>query len=76
MRAVPVPGAMTAPSSRDGRTLPPRIALPPLPSQYKEADVDKFRGFRRPLRYLVIDTTVARPAANGPHPVQFRPICS
>jgi len=38
--------------------------------------MDKFRGFRRPLRYLVIDTSVARPAVNGPHPVQFRPICS
>jgi hypothetical protein len=76
MRAVPTSDAMTAFSSRDGRTLPPRIALPPLPSQYKEADVDKFRGFRRPLRYLVIDTLVARPAVNGPHSVQFRPICS
>jgi hypothetical protein len=38
--------------------------------------MDKFRGFRRSLRYLVIDTVVARPAINGPHSVQFRPICS
>jgi hypothetical protein len=33
MRAVPVSDAMPAPNSRDGRTLPPRIALPPMPSQ-------------------------------------------
>jgi hypothetical protein len=37
MRAVPISNAMLAPSSRDGRTLPPRITLPPMPSQYEEA---------------------------------------
>jgi len=42
----------------------------------REGVIDKFRGFRHPLRCLVIDTAVARPAVNGPHPVQFRPICS
>lgn len=75
MRAVPISNAMTAFSSRDGRTLPPRIALPPLPS-HKGGDIDKFRGFHRSLRRLVIDTAVARPAVNGPHSVQLRPICS
>ena len=74
----PISNAMTALSSRDGRTLPPRIALSLCLHCHhiEEADVDKFRGFRRSLRYLVIDTAVARPAVNGPHSVQFRPICS
>lgn len=76
MRAVPTSDAMTAFSSRDGRTLPPRIAFASLAITIKEAGIDKFRGFHRSLRRLVIDTLVARPAVNGPHPVQFRPICS
>jgi len=28
------------------------------------------------LRCLAIDFVVARPAVDGPHPVQFRPFCS
>jgi hypothetical protein len=75
MRAVPISNAMLAPSSRDGRTLP--LGSLCLQCHHNRGGVvDKFRGFRRPLRYLVIDTVVARPAINGSHSVQFRPICS
>ena len=42
----------------------------------KEADVDRFRGFVALFVLFVIDTVVARPAINGSHSVQFRPICS
>jgi hypothetical protein len=36
----------------------------------------KYRGFRRMIRYLTIDSLVARPVEDGPRPVQFRPLCS
>jgi hypothetical protein len=68
-------GRIPAPSSRKPRVLPLRIAFPPMPSHQLEAVHDKYRGFRRALRCLAIDTAVAWPADNGPHPVHLRPIC-
>lgn len=35
----------------------------------------KDRGVRRTLRCLAICSAVARPADDGLHPIQFRPIC-
>ena len=52
-----------------------RVTLPPTPSRDLEVVLDKYRGFSRPLRYLAIDTAVARPGDDGLHPVQLRPIC-
>lgn len=34
--------------------------------------MDKYRGFRRSLRCLVIDTAVVRPASGGSHPVHLK----
>ena len=64
-------------SSKERRALPPRIAVcPPTPSHLRGGNVfDKYRGFRRTLRYLTIGTVVVRLAVDGPHPVQLRPIC-
>ena len=71
----PIPDTLRV-SSRGELLAPPRqIAWSPPPSRYVETGFRKYRGFQRPLRYLAIDTMVARPAADGPHPVQLRPIC-
>src|SRR5271168_2538194 len=66
---------MPAPSSEETTAAPLQFASPPTPSRDLEVVLDKYRGFRRPLRYLAIDTAVARPADDGLHPVQLRPIC-
>ena len=54
-------------------TAPNRKAPAAIPAW--EAIVYKYTGFRRPLRYLTINTAVVRPAVDGPHPIQLRPIC-
>jgi hypothetical protein len=74
-RANPVSDAMPAPSSEETTAAPLQFALPPTPSRHLEVLLDKYRGFSRPLRYLAIDTAVARPGDDGLHPVQLRPIC-
>ena len=66
---------MPAPSSEETTAAPLQFASPPTPSRDLEVVLDKYRGFSRPLRYLAIDTAVARPEDDGPHPVQLRPIC-
>jgi hypothetical protein len=70
-----IPSALCAPSSGELPAPPLQIARPPPPSRHGEAAIYKYTGFRRPLRYLTIDTAVVRPAGDGPHPVQLRPIC-
>ena len=74
-RANPISDAMPAPSSEETTAAPLQFASPPTPSRDLEVVLDKYRGFRRPLRYLAINTAVARPADDGLHPVQLRPIC-
>ena len=66
---------MPAPSSEETTAAPLQFASPPTPPRDLEVVLDKYRGFRRPLRYLAINTAVARPAVDGLHPVQLRPIC-
>jgi hypothetical protein len=58
---------MPAPSSAETTAAPLQFALPPTPSRDLEVVVDKYRGFRRPLRCLAINTAVARPADDGLH---------
>jgi len=62
-------------TSEDIKAPPFLIAVPPVPSHHSEAIWSKYRGVCRPLRCLTMDTSVARPAIDGSHPVQFRPIC-
>jgi hypothetical protein len=66
---------MPAPGSEETTAAPLQFASPPTPSRDLEVVLDKYRGFSRPLRYLAIDTAVARPGDDGLHPVQLRPIC-
>jgi hypothetical protein len=70
-----VPDAFAASSSGEVLAPPLQIAWLPLPSQRAEAGFHKYRGVRCSLCCLAIGTAVARPAADGLHPVQFRPIC-
>src|SRR5271157_3531483 len=66
---------MPASSRAETTAAPLQLASPPTPSRDSEVVLDKYRGFSRPLRYLAIDTAVARPGDDGLHPVQLRPIC-
>jgi hypothetical protein len=75
MRVIPIPDVSLASSSKELLALPLLIAQPPPPSQHSEASFHKYRGVSRSLRCLAIDTAVARPAVDGPHPAQLRPIC-
>jgi hypothetical protein len=75
MRVPPIPDAFPASSSTELLALPHLIAQPPLPSQRLEASFHKYRGVSRSLRCLAIGTAVARPAVDGLHPAQLRPIC-
>jgi len=75
MRVLPIPDALPASSSTESLALPHLIAQPPLPSQRFEASFHKYRGVSRSLRCLAIGTAVARPAVDGLHPAQLRPIC-
>lgn len=70
-----ISSALCAPSSGELPAPPLQIARPPPPSQHGEATIYKYTGFRHSLRYLTMDTAVARLAGDGPRPVQFRPIC-
>ena len=40
-----------------------------------ERSSTKYRGFRRTIRCLTIDSVVARHAIDGLHPVQLRSLC-
>jgi len=68
-------GSHREPGSKDRRTLPPLIALRCFHAITLMEAISVFRGFLRSLRCLAIGTAVARPAVDGPHPVQLRPIC-
>src|SRR5271170_1396309 len=66
---------MPASSRAETTAAPLQPASPPTPSRDLEVVLDKYRGFSHPLRYLAIDTAVARPGDDGLRPVQLRPIC-
>lgn len=75
MGACPVPNAAFGASSSGHRENPPHLFASPPRHRVMEVIWSEVRGIRRALRYLTIRTVVARRAADGPPPVQFRPIC-